>query len=204
MFNTVADNDSKGGSTRVGGIKCSAAGGLLMLVSRNIISDNGGGDTLGGDCSGYLTNYIGTVSPAAKFAPGGDYKLTMMSPGTILRDDLESLPDCMFGSPPKYIDDFEGQTRPAGFCDRGADEFKPLTASSLAFQLLGLRSARCASPCLIALAGCGVTDFDIDAAGDRAARAGLAAARPARGAVPAAARHRHQLEDQRDGDRPDR
>jgi hypothetical protein len=52
-----------------------------------------------------------------------DYKLTAMTPATILRDDPESGPDCMLGT--KYIDDYAAETRPVNYCDRGADEFHP-------------------------------------------------------------------------------
>jgi len=125
VFNTMVQNSSKGGGSRIGGIDCTPASGLTMLISRNIVSENGAGKAFGGNCTVPTNaNYIGKIADA-KFTNTTEYKLTMMSPGTILRDDLESLPDCMYGNPPKYIDDYEGQTRPAGFCDRGADELKP-------------------------------------------------------------------------------
>ena len=123
VFNTMVQNLSKGGSSRVGGILCSPASGLQMLVSRNIISDNGGGDTFGGNCTiPANSNYTGAVTDA-HFNNTTEYKLTDTSPTIILRDDPESGPDCMPGG--KYIDDYEGQTRPSGYCDRGADEYKP-------------------------------------------------------------------------------
>jgi hypothetical protein len=124
-FNTIVLNLSRNGGGRVGGIDCTPAAGQTMLITRNIISDNGGGTTFGGTCTTGTTNYTGKVTDI-KFANLTDFKLTAMSPTTILRDDPEAGPDCLLVvEPPKYIDDFEGQTRPAGFCDRGADEYKP-------------------------------------------------------------------------------
>jgi hypothetical protein len=122
VFNTVVDNLSKNGSDRVGGVECTPAGGLQMLVSRNIVSGNGGGATFGGTCTTGATNFTGSVTDI-KFVDRTDYRLSDTSPTTILRDDPESGPDCMMGT--KYIDDHEGQTRPVNYCDRGADEYRP-------------------------------------------------------------------------------
>ena len=125
VFNTVVQNSSKGGGNgRIGGVNCSPASGLAMLISRNIVSDNGN-VPFGGNCSVPAnSNYTGTVQNA-RFTNTTEYKLTENSPTTILRDDPEAQTDCQIGTPPKFIDDYEGQIRPAGFCDRGADEYKP-------------------------------------------------------------------------------
>ena len=122
VFNTVVQNLSKNGGQRVGGVNCTPASGLAMLVSRNIVSDNGGGATLGGTCTTGNTNFTGRVADI-KFVDLTGYRLSGTSPTTILRDDPESGPDCMMGT--KYIDDVEGQTRPVNYCDRGADEYRP-------------------------------------------------------------------------------
>jgi hypothetical protein len=122
VFNTVVQNLSKGGGGRIGGINCSPAAGLEMRVMRNIVSDNGGGAAFGGTCTTGTTNFTGKVADI-KFADLVDYHLTDKTPTTILRDDPESGPDCMTGA--KYIDDYEGQTRPINYCDRGADEYRP-------------------------------------------------------------------------------
>jgi len=123
VFNTIANNLSKGGGSRIGGIDCSPASGLTMQVARNILADNGAGAAFGGNCtSGTATNYVGKVADI-KFSDTAAYKLGPMSPTTILRDDPESGPDCMLGA--KYIDDYEGETRPVNYCDRGADELRP-------------------------------------------------------------------------------
>ena len=73
--------------------------------------------------NGVAMNYIGADVTQIKFDNLIDYKLTAMSPATILRDDPESGPDCMLGT--KYIDDYAAETRPVNYCDRGADEFHP-------------------------------------------------------------------------------
>ncbi len=129
VFNTVVENLSRNGGGRTGGISCTHAGGQTLLVARNIVSDNGGGGaTLVGDCT-YTSlndtplNYVGSDVTQIKFKDLTSYKLTDMSPATILRDDPESGPDCMSGT--KYIGDFEGETRPFNYCDRGADEYHP-------------------------------------------------------------------------------
>jgi hypothetical protein len=124
VFNTVADNLSKGGGQRIGGINCTQAAAQTMLVTRNIVSSNGGGATFGGACTGADSskNYTQAVTNI-KFSNATDYKLTNQSPTTILRDDPDSEPECKPSG--KYIDDYEGQSRPAGYCDRGADEYKP-------------------------------------------------------------------------------
>ncbi|HEY5947292.1 MAG TPA: right-handed parallel beta-helix repeat-containing protein [Kofleriaceae bacterium] len=124
VFNTIVENLSKSGGGRIGGVNCSPASGLTMLVSRNIVSTNGGGATFGGTCTGAdaTLNYTGKLGDI-KFADLIEYRLTDTSPTTILRDDPESGPDCMLGA--KYIDDYEGQTRPVNYCDRGADEYRP-------------------------------------------------------------------------------
>lgn len=124
VFNTVVENLSKGGGQRIGGINCTQAAAQTMLVTRNIISSNGGGNTFGGACTGADTtkNYTQTVTNI-KFNNLTDYKLTNQSPTTILRDDPDSEPECRPNG--KYIDDYEGQARPSGYCDRGADEYKP-------------------------------------------------------------------------------
>jgi hypothetical protein len=122
VFNTVVENRSKGGAQRVGGINCNPAAGEQVLVSRNIVSGNGGGNAFGGTCTTGNTNFTGTVADA-KFVDLTDYRLSSTTPTTILRDDPESGPDCMMGA--KYIDDYEGRTRPVNYCDRGADEYRP-------------------------------------------------------------------------------
>jgi hypothetical protein len=122
VFNTIVENDSKNGGQRVGGVDCSPAGGEIMLVSRNIISDNGGAAALGGNCTTGNTNFTGDIANI-RFVNLTDYRLSAMTPTTILRDDPDSTADCMPAG--KYIDDIDGQLRPAGFCDRGADEYKP-------------------------------------------------------------------------------
>ncbi|HEY5926287.1 MAG TPA: hypothetical protein VIV11_31595 [Kofleriaceae bacterium] len=129
VFNTLAENDSKGGSDRVGGIDCTPANGLTMLVARNLLADYGSGTAFRGNCT--ISNMMGPMNYTttdvdnAQFANLTDYKLTDESPTTILRDDPDSVLDCMIGSPARYIDDYEGEIRPFGFCDRGADEYKP-------------------------------------------------------------------------------
>ncbi|HEX5059281.1 MAG TPA: right-handed parallel beta-helix repeat-containing protein [Kofleriaceae bacterium] len=120
VFNTIANNLSKGGGGRIGGIDCSPTSGLTMQVARNILADNGAGKPLGGTCTTGTTNYVGKVADI-KFSDAANYKLGPMTPTTILRDDPESVADCMTGT--KYIDDYEGETRPVNYCDRGADEF---------------------------------------------------------------------------------
>jgi hypothetical protein len=128
VFNTIVENLSKGGSDRTGGVDCTPASGQTFLVARNIITDNGSGNPFRGNCTTTTVNdvdmnYVGTDVTAIKFENLVDYKLTAMSPATILRDDPESGPDCMIGS--KYIDDYAAETRPVNYCDRGADEFHP-------------------------------------------------------------------------------
>jgi hypothetical protein len=125
VFNTVVQNLSKGGGSRIGGINCTAASGLSMLISRNIISSNGGGSTFGGDCVP-VANFTGAFD-MVQFNNNNEYKLTAATPPSTIRDDPMSLPDCTLTPEPMltYIDDFEGQSRPAGYCDRGADEYKP-------------------------------------------------------------------------------
>jgi hypothetical protein len=122
VFNTMVENLSKGGAQRVGGVSCTPATGQQVLISRNIVSGNGGGDTFGGTCTTADTNFVGAVADI-KFVDLTDYRLSSTTPTTILRDDPESGPDCMSGA--KYIDDYEGQTRPVNYCDRGADEYRP-------------------------------------------------------------------------------
>lgn len=124
VFNTVVQNLAKGGKGKIGGIDCTKASGQEVAVRRNIISGNGG-DALGGDCVPGMdkTNYTEKDINKVKFANLTDYKLTDMSPGTILLDDPEANPDCMLGG--EFIDDYEGQPRPANYCDRGADEYRP-------------------------------------------------------------------------------
>lgn len=122
VFNTVVENLSKGGGGRIGGVNCSPASGLAMVVARNIVSGNGAGKPLGGTCTTGTTNFTGKLGDI-KFADVTAYRLSDKTPTTILRDDPESGPDCMAGT--IYIDDYEGQTRPVNYCDRGADEYRP-------------------------------------------------------------------------------
>ncbi len=125
VFNTIVQNLSKGGKDRVGGVDCSKATGQEVVVRRNIISANGDAAPIGGNCVPGMdkTNYTDKDINKVKFANLTDYKLTDMSPGTILLDDPEANPDCMHNG--KFIDDYEGQPRPANYCDRGADEYRP-------------------------------------------------------------------------------
>ncbi len=122
-FNTIVQNLSKGGKNRIGGVQCTHGPTQTFAVTRNIISANGPGAAIGGDCLTGTTNYTDKDITKAKFANLTDYKLTSMSPGTILLDDPEANADCMVGG--MFIGDYEGQSRPANYCDRGADEYRP-------------------------------------------------------------------------------
>jgi hypothetical protein len=127
VFNTVAYNSSEnGGGGRIAGVACAGSAGLR--VGRNIIVANGAANTLtGGDCKfGPADNYISAGPDAVKFVSNLDLHLTAASPKTnpIIVDDIGATPDCQIDG--QYIDDFDGQPRPVnGFCDRGADEYRP-------------------------------------------------------------------------------
>lgn len=127
VFNTVAYNSSEnGGGMRVAGVACTGSAGFR--VSRNIIVANGGANALtGGDCAfGAAENYISAGPDAVKFVSNLDLHLTAASPKTnpIIVDDIAAGTDCLIDG--HNIDDFDGQPRPVnGFCDRGADEYRP-------------------------------------------------------------------------------
>ena len=127
VFNTVAYNSSEnGGGGRVAGVACAGSAGFR--VGRNIIVANGAANALtGGDCNfGAADNYISAGPDAVKFVSNLDLHLTAGSPKTnpIIVDDIGATADCQIDD--HYIDDFDGQPRPVnGFCDRGADEYRP-------------------------------------------------------------------------------
>jgi hypothetical protein len=127
VFNTIAYNNSEnGGGGRTAGVLCAGSAGFR--VGRNIIVANGAANALiGGDCNfGTADNYVSAGPDAVKFVSNTDLHLTATSPKTnpIVVDDLAAATDCQIDG--KYIDDFDGQPRPVnGFCDRGADEYRP-------------------------------------------------------------------------------
>lgn len=126
VFNTIAYNRSEnGGGGRVAGILCT---GPTLRVARNIVVANGAANALtGGDCNfGTADNYVSAGPDAVDFVSNTDLHLTATSPKTnpIIVDDIAAAADCQIDG--KYIDDFDGQPRPInGFCDRGADEYRP-------------------------------------------------------------------------------
>ena len=126
VFNTVANNNSEnGGGGRVSGVACTHSAAGTFLVARNIIAGNGGANaSTNGDCT-YAGNHISGTVAGVGFVSENDLHLTAMTPATnpIIRDDPDADADCKVNG--KYIDDYDGQPRPVGFCDRGADEYRP-------------------------------------------------------------------------------
>jgi hypothetical protein len=130
VFNTVAKNLSEqGGGARVGAMSCAASGGFTVV--HNIFVANGAANNeVGGDCT-YMFNYVGHDNDfgLVKFVSLTDFHLTAQSPTgnpILIREDPDADKDCRVnGVDGAYIDDIDGQARPNGLCDRGADEYLP-------------------------------------------------------------------------------
>jgi hypothetical protein len=124
VFNTIAYNQSRQGGGRTSGIECTAAGTGFM-ISRNILAQNGAANDkiTENDCvetGNFLTDDAGDV----KFNSPTDLRLTAASPQAAVLDDPDALAECTrLGG---YLDDYQGESRPvSGFCDKGADEYRP-------------------------------------------------------------------------------
>jgi hypothetical protein len=127
VFNTLALNLSRAGGGRTSGITCTAAGGGLV-ISRNILADNGpANEEITGDCTA-VGNFLTANVDEVSFVNTTDFRLSAQSPQAAVLDDPDADAECKRGG--NYIDDFQGEPRPVGFCDKGADEYRPLTATS--------------------------------------------------------------------------
>lgn len=125
VFNTVARNNSQNGN-KISGMNCTGSG--MFKVAHNIFTSNGPGTAqTAGDCK-YSSNFLdGTYNiDDVKFVnKDSDFHLTMMSPTSTVREDADADADCRLTPGGAYLDDFDGQLRPNGLCDRGADEWLP-------------------------------------------------------------------------------
>lgn len=127
VFNTLALNRSRPGGGRTSGITCTAAGAGLT-ISRNILAANGpANEEITGNCTA-VGNFLTVDFDDVKFVSTTDLRLTAQSPEAAVLNDPDADAECQRGG--GYIDDFQGEPRPVVFCDKGADEYRPLTSSS--------------------------------------------------------------------------
>jgi hypothetical protein len=124
VFSTLAYNLSRQGGGRTSGITCTAAG-AGFVISRNILAQNGPANDkiTEGDCI-ETGNFLADNADDVKFNSATELRLTAASPLAAVLDDPDALAECTrLGS---YIDDYQGEIRPVGgFCDKGADEYRP-------------------------------------------------------------------------------
>jgi hypothetical protein len=118
-FNTIANNRARDGLTSFG-VHCDVSGSASSVVTSNIVHNGQGQTVVAGSCVWSYSNYEG--------APVGTRNNIDMDP--MFKDELSNNYEIKSGSPCQdaaedlstVTTDYEGDARPAGAKDIGADE----------------------------------------------------------------------------------